>query len=509
MNFRHKYIFSAMLASLVLGGTSSCDDGYLDKDPLHAISGANFWKTQADVDMALAGVYRRLQSAVFGHRRPYLDTYSDNALDRHSYFNFNNATIGIINPSNINSSLYNDPYAGIAACNYFLANVGTVTELPPAKKDVYSAEVRFLRALFYFELVQFFGDVVLYKEAPADAEAAKIAKSPKAEVLAFVVEDLDDAIAKLPATAYAGHAVKASAQMLKARVRMYEKNWADAVALTSEIMATNTYSIFQGGYANLFLQPTQQGNPEIIFSTKYLAPNNPQGNEGMLVEIGWYGGIQPYQNLVDEYEMTNGKKITDPGSGYDAAKPYDKRDPRLKMTVLVPGDPHINPDGSVFNTTDPILTGFVQKKYMDVSKLPWDRSKIPLTDMNVVHMRYAEVLLAFAESKNEVSGPDASIYDALNKIRARTGVNLPPVDQTMYNTKEKLRDFIRHERRTELAMEGHRYFDLKRWGIMAERLAMVKNPAGVTLSFGEKENLLPFPQSEVDRNKNLVQNPGY
>ncbi|MCF0074144.1 RagB/SusD family nutrient uptake outer membrane protein [Dyadobacter sp. CY261] len=509
MNFRYKYIFSAMLAALVLGSTSSCDDSFLDKEPLHAISGDSFWETQADVDMALAGVYRRLQSSIFGFRKPYLDTYSDNALDRHSYFNFNNATIGVINPSNINTSLYNEPYAGIAACNYFLENVGAVAAVPQATKDLYIAEVHFLRALFYFELVQFFGDVILYKVAPKTAEDAKIAKSPKADVLAFVIEDLDDAIAKLPATAYAGHAVKASAQMLKARVRLYQQNWADAVALTSDIIGTNTFSIFQGGYSNLFLQPTQQGNPEIIFSTKYLAPNNPQGGEGMLVEIGWYGGIQPYKGLVDEYEMTNGKMITDPASGYDAANPYAKRDPRLKMTVLVPGDPYINPDGSTFVTTDPVLTGFIQKKYMDTSKLPWDRSKITVTDMNVVHMRYAEVLLAYAEAKNEVSGPDASIYDALNKIRARTGVNLPAVDQTLYNTKEKLRDFIRHERRIELAMEGHRYFDLKRWGIMAAKLSAVKNPAGVTLSFGEQNNVLPFPQTEIDRNKNLVQNTGY
>ena len=509
MKLRHTYIISALLATLVLGSTSSCDDSYLDKNPLNAISGATFWKTQADVDMALVGVYRRLQSNIFGFRKPYLDTYSDNALDRHGYFGFQNATIGIINSSNINGSLYNEPYAGIAACNYFLENVESVTAVPQATKDLYMAEVRFLRALFYFELVQFFGDVVLYKVAPKTAEDAKIAKTPKAEVLAFVLEDLDYAISKLPASAYSGHAVKASAQMLKARVRLYQQNWADAVALTSAIMSTNTFSIYQGGYSNLFLQTTQQGNPEIIFSTKYLAPNNPQGGEGMLVEIGWYGGIQPYQNLVNEYEMANGKMITDPASGYDPSNPYTKRDPRLKMTILVPGDPHINPNGSTFVTTDPILTGFVQKKYLDTSKLPWDRSKIPVTDMNVVHMRYAEVLLAYAEAKNEVAGPDASIFDALNKIRSRTGVNLPAVDQTLYTSKDALREFIRHERRIELALEGHRYFDLKRWGIMATKLAAVKNPGGVTLTFGEKGNVLPFPQSEVDRNKNLVQNTGY
>ncbi len=509
MNFRHKYIISALLASLILGITSSCNDEFLDKNPLQAISGATFWKTQADVDMGLVGVYRRLQSVVFGHRRTQLDGYSDNSYDRHNQIGFQNPTIGIINASNVPTALYNEPYAGIAAANYFLENVGSVAAVPQASKDVYIAEARFLRALFYFELVQYFGDVILYKTAPKTAEDAKIAKSPKADVIAFIVEDLDNAISKLPATAYAGHAVKASAQMLKARVRLYQQNWADALTLTSAIMTANNFSIYQGGYSNLFLQTTQQGNPEIIFSTKYLAPNNPQGGEGMLVEIGWYGGNQPYKNLVDEYETITGKPITDPTSGYDAANPYDKRDPRLKMTVLVPGDTYKNPDGSTFVTSDPILTGFAQKKYMDTSKLPWDRSKITVTDMNIVLMRYAEVLLAYAEAKNEVSGPDASIYDALDKIRTRTGVALPKVDQTLYGTKETLREFIRHERRIELAMEGHRYFDLKRWGIAAAKFAAVKNPAGVTLSFGEKNNVLPYPQAEIDKNKALIQNPGY
>ncbi|SEJ26569.1 Starch-binding associating with outer membrane [Dyadobacter koreensis] len=509
MNFRHKFIFSALLATLVLGGTSSCDDSYLDKNPLNAISGETFWKTQADVDMALVGVYRRLQSVVFGHRRSILDSYSDNSYDRHNQIGFQNPSIGIINASNVPTSLYNEPYAGIAAANYFLENVGSVAAVPQATKDVYIAEARFLRALFYFELVQYFGDVILYKTAPKTAEEAKVAKTPKAEVIAFIVEDLDNAISKLPATAYAGHAVKASAQMLKARVRLYQQDWTDAVALTSAIMADNKFSIYQGGYSNLFLQTTQQGNPEIIFSTKYLAPNNPQGNEGMLVEIGWYGGNQPYKNLVDDYETISGKPITDPTSGYDPANPYVNRDPRLKMTVLVPGDPYINPDGSTFVTTDPVLTGFTQKKYMDASKLPWDRSKTPVTDMNVIHMRYAEVLLAYAEAKNELSGPDATIYDALDKIRTRASVGLPKVDQTSYATKDALREFIRHERRIELAMEGHRYFDLKRWNIAAAKFAAVKNPAGVSLVFGEKNNVLPYPQGEIDKNTLLIQNPGY
>ena len=126
----------------------------------------------------------------------------------------------------------------------------------------------------------------------------------------------------------------------------------------------------------------------------------------------------------------------------------------------------MNPDGSIFNESDPLLTSYSQKKYIDLSKLPFDRTKTPLTDQNIIHMRYADVLLMYAEAKNEVSGPDATIYKALNDIRSRTSVNMPPVDQAVYNTKDKLRDFILHERRIELALEGNRYYDLKRRNLM-------------------------------------------
>lgn len=505
MKFNIKQIIPCLVAAMSLSTLSSCDKDFLDKNPLNAISGATFWKTETDVTMALAGVYRTLQNGIYGHRKPFFDAYSDNAYDRHNYFGYQAVTLGVVNPSSVNSGLYNQPYAGIAACNYFLENVGSVAAVSQANKDIYSAEVRFLRAMYYFDLVQMFGGVVLYKVAPKTAEEAKIKQSTKEEVLAFVLEDLDYAISKLPSTAYSGRVVKAAAQFLKAKVRLYQQNWAEAASITNEIINSKLFSIYQGGFANLFLASTQQNNPEIIFSTKYLAPNNPQGNEGMLVEIGWYGCIAPYQNLVDEYEMTNGKMISEAGSGYDPANPYANRDPRLRMTIKAPGDP----ETTNFIHTDPLLTGFAQKKYMDLSKLPYDRTKIPLTDMNVVHMRYAEVLLAYAEAKNEVSGPDASIYEALNSIRSRTSVKLPAVDQAKYNTKESLREFIRHERRVELALEGHRYFDLKRWNIMASKLAATKNPAGQALVFGEKNNVLPFPQSEVDRNKSLTQNAGY
>ena len=115
----------------------------------------------------------------------------------------------------------------------------------------------------------------------------------------------------------------------------------------------------------------------------------------------------------------------------------------------------------------------------------------------------------YAEAKNEATGPDASVYIALNQVRGRTGVDVPEVDQERYNTRESLREFIRHERRVELALEGHRYFDLKRWRIAEEELHDMEVPGGATMVFRPENYLLPFPQKEIDRNPNLEQNPGY
>lgn len=504
-----RYIGNIVLAFTLSGTIASCTKGFLDKNPTDAISSGTFWKTEADVQMALTGVYKKLQSGFLGHSKSWLDAYSDNAYDRHGYFGFGDLTMGIVNSTNVPAAFYNVPYAGIAGCNYFLDNIDQAP-IDDQKKAAYKAEVQFLRAVFYFDLVQAYGGVVVYKTAPKTVDESKIKQSTRDEVLAFIHEDLDYAIANLPDAVYSGHAVKASAQALKAKVFMVQQKWAEAAALTNTIITGGKFSIYQGGYANLFVNAaTQQNNPEIMFSTKYLSPNNPQEGEGVLVEIGWYGAINPYQNLVDEYEMTNGKMINEAGSGYDANNMYDNRDPRLKMTIKVPNDPYINPDGTEFQFSDALLTGYSQKKYLDFKLLPFDRSKTPLTDANIIHIRYADVLLMYAEAKNEASGPDASVYTAINTVRARTGVNMPPVDQAVYDTKDKLRDFIRHERRVELALEGSRYFDLKRWGIMDAKLSPLKNPAGAPLIFGEKNNVLPFSQGELDKNPQLTQNAGY
>lgn len=481
---------------------SACNKSYLDRNPLDQISSQTFWKTEDDVKMALGGCYRQLQSDFLSYRRVWLDCLSDNAFAEWGYYNMASMQIGVTSAASggaVNMAYY-APYRGIANCNYFLANIDNVP-IDEAKKTIYKGEVRFLRALMYFDLVDFFGDVILYRERPESAEAAKVAKSPKSEVLAYIHEDLDAAIAALPDAEYAGHAVKGSATAFKARVLLYENKWPEAASFALQTMQSGKFSI-SDDYLGLFLTATQGGNPEIIFSTQYLSPTNPTAFvESMDVQIGWYGCINPYQDLVDEYECIDGKTISE-SALYNPATPFANRDPRLVLTMRrVAEETWPEPQ-------HPGQTGYVMRKYADFSHAPFSYANTN-SDQDMVWIRYADVLLMYAEAKNEAEGPDASIYDALDQIRSRAGVNMPPVDRAKYNSKDLLREYIRHERRVELALEGLRYFDIKRWKIADTKLPTLKNPGGVPLVFEQKHYLFPFPQAELDNNPELVQNEGY
>lgn len=514
MKLKNKIIGFA-LTGMMLTATSCSKN--LDLNPLDSVSSQIFWASDADVQSGLAGVYSRLQQNFLGYERVYLDGLSDNAyLDNNTnQTNMSNMTIGSISPGlgGALANIYSSPYRAISSCNYFLDNVGKAP-ISVTSKNVYMAEVRFIRALCYFDLVQGFGGVIIYKTFPATLDAAKIAKSSKEDVYAFIQDDLDFAIATLPDDKYTGHAVRGSALAIKARVLVTQQKWADALVVLQTIMASGKYAL-SNNYAAIFKtagQATAAVNTEIMFSTQYLAPTNPQrtspGAGGMDIELGWYSLMQPYKDLVDDYEMTDGKSITT-SPLYNAATPYANRDPRLDLTIKLPGEVWKNTAGAVWAGSYTSYTGFITEKYVDLSRAPFATTTSSLTDQDYVHIRYADILLMYAEAKNEVSGPDATVYAAIDQVRGRTGINMPKTDQIKYSTKETLRDYIRHERRIEFALEGQRYNDLKRWNIAHIKLPMLKTPANVPLKFDVKNYILPFQQSELDNNPQLKQNDGY
>jgi starch-binding outer membrane protein, SusD/RagB family len=514
-----RYTISIWLsACLLVMGSVSCDKDFLDRNPLNSVSSQVFWTSEADVQTALAGVYSRLQQNFLGYERVYLDGLSDNAyLDpgNGNQGGMYNMTIGSITASQggAMANMYSTPYRAITSVNYFLDNVDRAP-IAEARKTVMKAEVRFIRALAYADLVQAFGGVIIYRNFPATIESAKIAKSSPEEVYAFIEEDLDFAIANLPDEKYNGHAVKGSAQALKARVLATQQKWAPAAALLQQLMASGKFAL-ANNYAALFTRAGQANaavNTEILFSTQYLSPNNVHrinpGSAGMDIELGWWSLLQPYQDLVDEYEMRDGLMPAE-SPLFDPTAPYANRDPRLDLTLKVPGEVWRNGAGLAWTGSYTSQTNYLMEKYVDLSRAPFTAATAQNSDQDYIHLRYAEVLLLFAEAQNEVGGPEPAVYAALNQVRARPGINMPPVDEARYNTKEKLRDFIRHERRVELALEGQRYNDLKRWNIAHVKLPTLTSPAGAPLKFETNNYVLPFQQTELDSNPSLVQNTGY
>jgi SusD family. len=517
MSTSNKYILYIAMALMPVA--IGCNKDFLDRDPLTSPSSGTFWTSEADVQTALAGVYSRLQADFFGYQRVYLDAISDNAYaDPGNAFlsNLPALTTGGINPGYSSGSplgiMYSTPYKVVTSCNYFLDNIDKAP-ITDAKKNAYKAEVQFIRALAYFDLVQSFGGVIIYRNFPVTLESVKIAKSSKEEVYAFIEQDLDFAIANLPDDAYNGHAVKASAQGLKARVLITQEKFAEAIPLLQEVMGNTKFGL-SNDYAALFKTSGQANaavKKEILFATQYLAPNNIQrsGQAGMDIELGWFSLIQPYKDLADDYEMTDGLPANE-SSLFNAATPYANRDPRLDLTLRVPGEVWKNPStGEEWTGSYATSTGFLMEKYVDLSRAPFNANTSTATDQDYIHLRFADILLMFAEAKNEVSGPDATVYNAINQVRQRPGIAMPAVDEARYNTKEKLREYIRHERRIELALEGQRYNDLKRWKIAHIKLPTMKTPAGTPFVFEQKHYVLPFIQYELDNNPQLVQNDDY
>lgn len=507
----------ATITSFILFA-GSCNKDFLDKNPPNSVSGEIFWNSQKDVETALAGVYYRLQENFLGYERVYLDALTDNAFadpGNNTQTNLGQMTIGGLSPGLGGAlvNLYSTPYRLISSANYFLDNVDRA-ELDEQAVNVYKAEVRFLRALAYFDLVQSFGGVVVYRNFLSKLEDARIAKSSEEEVYAFIHEDLDFAIEHLPTGLYHGHAVKGSAQGIKARVYMTQQNWPGARQLLEEIIVDNTFSLADN-YEDLFTtdgQAKASVSREIMFATQYLAPNSVHrlrpGAGGLDIELGWFALMQPYKNLVDDYEMKDGKRPEE-SAHYDAENPYQNRDPRLYATVKLPGDVWRNPitgeTGEIYNT----YTGFHTKKWVDLRRLPFVNETARQSDQDYIHLRYADVLLMYAEVVNELDGPVDAVYNQLNLVRGRTSVGLPNVNRSVYDTKDKIREYIRHERRIEFALEGHRYNDLKRWKIAHTLLPTLKNPSGVSYVFREHNYRLPFSITELDNNPQLEQNDGY
>ncbi|GAC1515874.1 MAG: RagB/SusD family nutrient uptake outer membrane protein [Gemmatimonadaceae bacterium] len=500
--------FSRIVVLLPTVALVAACQSILDVNPHDILSPSTTYRTDEDAQLALAGVYARMRETYLGEGRAFAQSgMTDDAASQNDYDGQKAVVYGNITPTTggIVTDFYRRSYVAIGAANDFLANVDRVATTP-AKISQWKAEVRFIRALYYSYLAELYGGVPIIS-APYKLNDPLIPRAAKGDVVAVVLQDLDFAIRTLPAKRYDGHATQGAAQALKARVLLANKRFTESADLGAQLIAAGTFSLYAGEYKKLFEAAGKSGNPEIIFSVGYKSPNIE--HDGTRASI-WYTGIQPTQNLVDAYEYLDGTPVDRTSPTYDSTR-YDNRDPRLAATVLVPGT--VMPGSGL--TWWVTYFGQGQLTRYNVWKIADRAVAASLGDglhseNDPILIRYAEVLLNYAEARNEAGGPDASVYAAMNQIRTRAGMPAIPAGLDAI----QMRDRIRHERRVELAFEPmHRYMDIIRWHVGVETLNGFLPGKGAPYVFADYNHLWPIPQFEIDYYKGhggtMPQNPGY
>ncbi|ADY54143.1 RagB/SusD domain protein [Pseudopedobacter saltans DSM 12145] len=481
-----------IFAYIIAGGIfSSCSD-YLDKNPLTAPSSNKFFNNEAEAKTVLIGCYSALKEPIISNgpnqsgNTLMWESLSDNALNTSNYESFDVVMRGDHSPSTggIISKTWDIFFKGIADCNYFLANIDRVPDLSQAKKDPMKAEAMFLRAYYYNELTQLYGDLPL-RTTPAvlGEDFQNVPRSPKSAIVAQILKDVDFAIQNLPATLYSnGRPVQGSAIVLKTRVLLNNDKFKEAAETAWSLIgsASNPFQIYKN-YSGIFFGE-QVNNPEIMFSVQFKAPDDYHSLDQV---IGSRMSVFPTVELLNAYEPN---------------------DPRRTMTILEPGQPWAyNPAG--FQSTGSKAESAIPfnnlafKKWVNLSIN--NASGATLSDQHMVKMRYADLLLMYAEAMFEDGqGTDPRALKALNDVRARPGVSMPAKTALT-------RDIIRNERRVELAFEGLRYNDLIRWKTAAQVIpTLIHNKANAKRRF--KSYYFPVPIGQMDIMRNVwEQNPDW
>jgi starch-binding outer membrane protein, SusD/RagB family len=533
-----KKILYIFFAGALLSG---CKKDILNTSPLDAYSNNSLWTSKNDANAALTGCYSGWE---YGDNVLYDDCISDNGFDQFPWEGYETFASGLATPSDPGVNKYS--YTTIQRCNWFLANVDKVpaSSLDNTLKLRMKGEARFLRAYRYFILSQVYGDVPLVEKNLTVEESKTVTRTAKATVVDFVLKELAEIAPALPVS-YSGSDIgritRGAALGLKARVELFNGKYTNCIATCQQLMtAPFNYSLF-ADYEGLF-RPQNSNNQEVILDVQYLMNDNSEWVLGAMLpnSFGGWSSMAPTQSLVDAYETLNGKTIQNDPS-YDPLQPYQNRDPRLDATIIRPGqnymgsyfDPLSASSGDLVGGNNASPTGYNFKKYLtnldDYNNTAYG-TDVWNTGGSIIVMRYAEILLMYAEAKIEANQIDASVYTAINLVRQRQTVNLPAATVVDYPDQTSLRSLVRRERRVELAGEGLRYYDIQRWRIGSTALSgdvkgcldgtvntsngnltltANSNFVAGTRTFADKNYLWPIPQKERDINPGLTQNDGY
>lgn len=558
---------------------------FLDKQPSNELTEEQVFDDWSTTMQFHFDTYNFLRHGVGRIQRSWLDAATDLGENSYSdggvRTSFNIGNYYSAGGASELTATWEHYYRGIRKCNMLLARIDSVpkaSDLSQEKYEIdklnYKSEARFLRAFFYWEMFLRYGAIPIVTDVldPYGDLFTGYTIRPSVEeyVVDFILQELQECETGLMSyddgakAANAGRISQPMAQALYSRIMLYMASdryrassgitWGEAAQAAHRFIEDYgaLYGLFQGAdgkssYTNAILRTTYEGqNNEVIFFRNDVKIGWSAIVDDTPVGEGGNGGLCPSQNLVDMYDMIDGSspftvydatgapvynnsyipEVNDESS-YSEASPWSDRDPRLSATVLHHGSSwgegvinvikgqRDNPVGNA----DATPTGYYVRKYIPENVLSANHSGSSYR--NWIFIRYAEILLNYAEAMNEVNGPSVEVYDALNLIRHRAGITGNVEDRTdLISSKENMRNFIRKERAVELAFEEHRFWDLRRWNVAA--VALSRPIYGVEISangaisrkvaqervFEEKMYLYPIPEAEVWKT-DIENNPGW
>lgn len=561
-------ILTAISIAAALFTMSSCNS--LDLSPDNQLSAGTFWKSETHAKQAIVGVYSMFQNdnvtgLIFTEE---ICGFVGNGYDL-DFANIAKGSTN--STSGIYSNKWSNLYEGIARANSVIQNVSKMTEVIDQKTiDMYIGEAKFLRAYFYNMLLNYYGGVPIYDESVVVAESFSEMKEPRSsadEVRKFIISDLDAAIAVLPEEGYwtganYGRATKGAAQALKGKVLLYAKDYSGAASMFQTVINSGKYALYNS-YPKLFL-PGGDASNEMIFAVQNMGGVGTDYGMPMCFRMGtrssfgscwdnltastkfvdsyenidgtpfnwddWFPGFNEDNKVKEEvFHLQNGSSYTDPIRPAQVDKlleMYTKRDPRMAWTIILPYTHYLGWASNKERDMEFIIpaSGSGNESYGSVRvnnswKVYLFRKFVPEgnmggainnradTPINFPLIRYADVLLMYAECLNETGKTtDAATY--VNMVRARVG--MPNITAS---TKDEMFKAIKHEREVELAGEGHSYQDYKRWGLLetlngSPELDMVGGTK-YTHAVASRDYLWPIPNAEIEKNPALTQNPGW
>jgi hypothetical protein len=567
---------------IIISTFNGCNADLLDLKPLDAVSEANVWQDLNLIEQYVNDRYNELPHGFTqwaGGLR--MTGITDESYHMHEARFLDKYTQGGLTSGSLNMYYFNgfwlDAYSAIRNDNIFLENISSFTGGEEERVKHLTAEIRFLRAYFYTELISRYGGVPLIEKTFELDSNFDVPRASFEECVQFIVNELDLAIQDLPNRSEAtgtefGRITKGAAIGLKIRALMFDASplfntsndqskWQKVSDACEQLFNLDQYNL-STDYHGLFLNAM---DPEIIFFKQFIDQYGfelvdvlsdfyyhyrgghridewrfPNGDGGWISE-------NPRQEFIDQYETTSGKipvlgytgqsnnlqPIINPNAtDYDPSNPYKNRDPRLRYSVLYDGtlfkgrELEFWDGGKDSRNTDVdfwwngSMLGYGIRKSLDES---WSLQSPAGSDQPWIYMRLAEFYLTYAEAQYHLSNFSVAV-DYVNRVRNRSSVNMPPI-----NASGDLLEKIKHERKIELAFEGNRWYDARRWKDAGSDFAkdivaveVIRNPSNGTKSyryyyfeggtgkrsFPENHYLWPIPIEEI-RKSNLEQNPGY